>query len=100
MAYNFPIAADGKRWPPDATCRVYRTEDAGVSWTPLADGLPHSDFYDVVLRDAMCADDADPAGVYFGTRGGLLYASDDEGEHWQELAEHLPDVLCVRAAVV
>ena len=41
-----------------------------------------ADYYDSVLRDAMCADDADPAGVYFGTRNGEVYASADEGEHW------------------
>jgi hypothetical protein len=48
----------------------------------------------------MCADDADPAGIYFGTRNGEVYASADEGDHWSLIAEHLPDVLCVRAAVV
>jgi hypothetical protein len=53
-----------------------------------------------VLRDAACADSAEPAGVYFGTRGGSVYASADEGEHFTELASHLPDVLCVRAAAV
>jgi hypothetical protein len=99
-AYNFPVTADGRRMPPDLACRVYRTEDAGASWTALTDGLPQQDFYPVVLRDAMCTDDADPAGVYFGTRNGELYASRDDGDHWQQLAAHLPDVLCVRAATV
>jgi hypothetical protein len=48
----------------------------------------------------MCADDADPAGIYFGTRDGAVFASPDEGEHWVPVADHLPDVLCVRAAQV
>lgn len=52
------------------------------------------------MRDAMCADDADPAGIYFGSRTGEVYASADEGDHWQRIADHLPDVLCVRAATV
>jgi hypothetical protein len=52
-----------------------------------------------VLRDALCTDDADPAGVYFGNRNGEVYASADEGDSWRLLASHLPDVLCVRAAV-
>ena len=52
------------------------------------------------MRDAMCVDDADPVGVYFGSRDGTVFASADEGEHWGTIAEHLPDVLCVRAAVV
>jgi hypothetical protein len=52
------------------------------------------------MRDAMCVDDADPAGVYIGSRDGSVYASPDEGASWMPLAEHLPDVLCVRAATV
>jgi photosystem II stability/assembly factor-like uncharacterized protein len=100
VAYNFPITADGKRVPPNNACRVYRTEDAGATWTALTDGLPQEEYFDIVLRDAMCADDADPAGVYFGTRNGQLFASPDEGESWMQIAEHLPGVLCVRAAVV
>jgi hypothetical protein len=100
VAYNFPIVSDGHRMPPENACRVYRTEDAGKSWAPLTDGLPQEDYFGCVLRDAMCADDAEPAGVYFGTRNGEVYASADEGDHWTLVAEHLPDVLCVRAAVV
>jgi photosystem II stability/assembly factor-like uncharacterized protein len=100
VAYNFPLVSDGHRMPPDNACRVYRTENAGKSWTALTDGLPQEEYYGSVLRDAMTADDADPAGVYFGTRHGEVYASADEGEHWTLVAEHLPDVLCVRAAVV
>ncbi len=56
--------------------------------------------YGTVLRDALCTDDADPAGVYFGNRNGELYASANDGDTWQRLASHLPDVLCVRAAVI
>jgi hypothetical protein len=100
VIYNFPLSADSLRFPPDKTCRVFRSEDAGESWTPLSDGLPSDPFYPTVLRDAMCADDAHPAGVYFGTRSGEVYASADEGDSWQQVAAHLPDVLCVRAAVV
>ncbi len=48
----------------------------------------------------MCHDGADPAGVYFGNRNGEVYASDDDGDSWRQLASHLPDVLCVRAAVL
>jgi hypothetical protein len=100
VAYNFPIVSDGDRMPPDRACRVFRTEDAGGTWAALTDGLPQQDYYGSVLRDAMCADDADPTGLYFGTRNGEVYASADEGERWRRVAEHLPDVLCVRAAAL
>jgi hypothetical protein len=100
VAYVFPLRADAYRMPPDHRCRVYRTEDAGDSWTALSEGLPEDPSYGVVLRDAMCTDDADPGGVYFGNRNGEVYASDDQGDSWQLALSHLPDVLCVRAAVV
>lgn len=100
VAYNFPLVSDFDRMPPGRACRVFRTDDAGASWTPLTGGLPQQDYYGSVLRDAMCTDDGGPAGVYFGTRNGEVYASVDDGEQWTLLAEHLPDVLCVRAAVV
>jgi BNR/Asp-box repeat len=96
--WNFPLTADGERHPVDRRCRVFRSTDAGGKWEPASKGLPEEPFYPAVLRDAMCADDADPAGVYFGTRSGEVYASADEGESWSLVAAHLPDVLCVRAA--
>jgi hypothetical protein len=98
--YNFPLTADAMRFPPDHRCRVYRSADAGGSWEALTDGLPEGPFYPAVLRDAMTADDADPAGIYFGTRSGEVFASRDEGDSWSQVAAHLPDVLCVRAAQV
>jgi hypothetical protein len=96
VVYNFPLVADMRRFAPDGRCAVYRSEDAGESWDALTDGLPEP-FWNAVMRDAMCVDTADRAGVYFGTRSGSVYASRDEGEHWQAVVENLPDVLCVRA---
>ena len=43
----------------------------------------------------MTTDRLDPAGVYFGTSGGALYASADEGEAWSRIAENLPTILSV-----
>jgi photosystem II stability/assembly factor-like uncharacterized protein len=100
VIYNFPLVADGERFPVDRQCRVFRSTDAGVTWEPLSKGLPTGPFYPSVLRDAMCVDDASTAGVYFGTRSGEVYASRDEGGSWSLVAAHLPDVLCVRAAEV
>jgi hypothetical protein len=98
-AWVIPLKADGERIPPEGKLAVHRTDDAGASWKRLDDGLPEAEF-NSVLRDAACVDAADPAGVYFGTRGGSVYASSDEGEHFTEVASHLPDVLCVRASAV
>jgi hypothetical protein len=38
--------------------------------------------------------------VYFGTRSGKVFASADAGESWKEIADALPPVCCVKAAVV
>jgi hypothetical protein len=47
----------------------------------------------------MGVDSLDPAGVYFGTRTGKLFASRDSGRSWQLVQEGLPPVVCVKAAV-
>ncbi|MFD7653905.1 WD40/YVTN/BNR-like repeat-containing protein [Actinosynnema sp. NPDC059797] len=99
VVYNFPLAADGDRFPPGGRCAVYRSVDAGASWEALRTGLPDG-FWTGVMRDAMCTDTATPAGVYFGSRSGEVYASTDEGDTWRQVAAHLPDVVCVRAAEV
>ncbi|ROO84601.1 hypothetical protein EDD29_2128 [Actinocorallia herbida] len=98
VLYTFPISGTEEgRYPYDHRCRVYRSEDAGDTWRPLTTGLPDTPFYATILRDAMCADPADPSGVYFGTRTGEVYASPDEGDTWHLVASHLPDVCAVRA---
>lgn len=98
-AWLFPLESSYKRFPPDRACRVWRTTDAGASWEEQGEGLPDG-FFAGVMRDAMCVDDGDPVGVYIGSRDGSVYASGDEGASWVAVAEHLPDVLCVRAATL
>ena len=97
--YLFPLVDAGERFPKDGRARVYRSKDAGATWEGLGDGLPDG-FYTAVMRDAMCADDGEPAGLYLGSRDGTVFASNDEGESWQVVTQHLPDVLCVRAATL
>ena len=89
--------ADMQRVPQDGRLRVHRTRDAGETWTELGEGLP-DDAWVAVMRDAFCADAADPTGIYVGTRDGCVYASNDEGDSFTLVADHLPDVLTVKAA--
>jgi len=94
-----PVTADSERVPPGGQLQVQRSSDAGASWVTCSAGLP-APSYTCVLRDAAAADTNEPAGIYFGTRNGEVYASGDEGESFARIAEQLPDVLCVRAAVL
>src|SRR5207237_2572437 len=56
--------------------------------------------YETVLRDAMSSDSFDPAVIYFGTLSGKVYGSRDEGKSWKKIVDGLPQILCVKAAVV
>ncbi len=85
------------RVQPGGRLQVARTRDAGETWTGNGAGLPDGSWTSV-LRDAFCADEADPTGLYLGTRDGCVYASADEGDTFTLVADHLPDVLTVRAA--
>jgi photosystem II stability/assembly factor-like uncharacterized protein len=96
-AWVVPLVSDWERVAPGGELAVHRTDDAGASWRRLDAGLSQPD-WNTVLRDAAAVDTAEPVGVYFGTRGGTVYASADEGESFLEVLAQLPDVLCVRAA--
>lgn len=94
--WTLPLNGDGiGRYPPDAAAAVWKSEDAGSSWTAKRTGLPQEACYFTVLRQAMAGDTGEPAGVYFGTNTGSVFASLDEGESWEEIARHLPTVLSV-----
>lgn len=95
----FPNSSGDGRYPPGARAAVWRSDDAGDTWAAHDDGLP-TDFYVGVMRDAMCADPHDPAGLYFGARNGTVWASSDDGESWQQIVANLPDVMTVKVGVV
>jgi hypothetical protein len=93
--YVVPIKSDSEHYPPEGKLRVYRSRTGGCEWEALTNGLPQSDCYVDVLRDAMAVDSLDSCGVYFGTTGGQVYASADSGDHWMPIARDLPAVLSV-----
>lgn len=99
-AYIVPIESDQYRCTPEGKLRVYRTRNAGKTWEPMTKGLPQKNAMETVLRDAMGSDTLDPAGIYFGTRSGKVYGSNDDGKSWQLILEGVPPVVSVHAAVV
>ena len=90
-----PIKSDSEHFPPDGKLRVYRSRTGGNQWEALSNGLPQSNCFVNVLRNAMAIDRADPCGVYFGTTGGQVYASADSGDNWFPIVRDLPPVLSV-----
>jgi photosystem II stability/assembly factor-like uncharacterized protein len=93
--YVVPIKSDSEHIPPDGKLRVYRSRTGGDEWEALTKGLPQSDCYVNVLRDAMAVDSLDSCGVYFGTTGGQVYASANAGDSWTPIVRDLPPVLSV-----
>jgi len=66
--------------PVGSECGVFRSDDGGLTWTRLTNGVPvHSRPY----IDAIDVDPADPARVALGNVGGQVYESRDGGESWQ-----------------
>lgn len=113
--HGFPIAVT-KRAPDAAyvvplefetdnvrVCRgqfaVYRTRDAGKSWTRLTRGLPGPHDYQSVYREGLDTDGRSPEGIYAGTSNGEVYGSTNGGDTWQRLPGTLPPILSVTCAV-
>jgi hypothetical protein len=100
-AWVFPM--DGgtvwPRMPIGGKPAVYATRDAGATWRRFDQGLPPAHGWFTVKRQAMSADALDPAGLYFGTTGGEIWSSFDEGATWQCLCLHLPHVYSIETAL-
>lgn len=83
----------------DGALAVYQYGRSG-KWRKRTKGLPQRHAHVSVLRQAMTSDTLDPCGVYFGTQGGALFASNDSGASWEVAAQHLPPIYSVTAAIV
>ena len=101
-AWVFPM--DGTMaWPrasPDGKPCAYVTRNGGKTWQRQDSGMPESQAWWTVKRQAMTSDAHDPVGLYFGTTSGDLWMSRDEGERWSNIARHLPEIYAVETAEV
>jgi photosystem II stability/assembly factor-like uncharacterized protein len=64
---------------------IYKTRDAGQTWTNLSQGMSHSRVI------AMAIDPVYPATVYAGTKGDAVYKSHDGGQRWISMRSGLDD---------
>ncbi len=80
---------------------IYRSDNAGDHWVELTEGLPGGEGVRIgVLRHGLATDSYDPCGVYAGTNTGQLFASNNRGDSWQQIATFLPRIHSVTATVL
>lgn len=96
-AWLVPAVKDETRVPVDARVVVARTRDAGKTWDVLTKGLPQTSAYDIVYRHAL---DVDGSGsrLAMGSTTGSLWTSDNGGDAWTCVSNHLPPIYAVRFA--
>jgi hypothetical protein len=96
-AWFVPATKDQLRIPVDGKLVVTRTRDGGKSFDVLDRGLPEGKAYDLVFRHGL---DVDETGdrLAFGSTTGSLWVSEDQGDSWINISEHLPPVFAVRFA--
>jgi hypothetical protein len=99
-AWVFPM--DGTDvWPrtsPGGRPAAYVTRNGGRTWQRLDQGLPESQAWWTVKRQAMTADAQKTPALYLGTTGGELWIGHDEGARWSNIARHLPEIYAVEVA--
>jgi photosystem II stability/assembly factor-like uncharacterized protein len=71
---------------------VYKTENAGESWTPIHEGMPEE------LVSAIAISPADHSTLFAGTGEGKVFKSTDAGQHWVALP--IPENGGVRSIVI
>jgi photosystem II stability/assembly factor-like uncharacterized protein len=93
-AYFVPAVSDRLRVPLDGRLVVTRTRDGGRSFDVLRKGLPQDNAYDVVYRHAL---DIEQSGqlVALGSTTGNLWITEDAGDSFQLVSQHLPPIYAV-----
>lgn len=94
-AWFVPGVSDEKRIPVDGRVVVTRTRDGGKSFDVLTEGLPGTHAYDLTFRHAL---DIDETGdrLVFGSTTGSLWITEDQGDSWHRVSNHLPPIHCTR----
>ncbi|MGD2102932.1 MAG: hypothetical protein PVG83_11935 [Acidimicrobiia bacterium] len=88
--FTIPLEADANRVPVEGALRVYRSDDDGESWQVSGSGWSDSPQFTGVLRGAFQGDND---GTFcFGTTGGKLWLTEDNGDSWSQLAPSFPRI--------
>ena len=68
----------------DLRPHIFRTRDAGATWTEITNGLLQNEPTDTVREDP------ERKGLLFAGTERAVYVSFDDGEHWQSLRLNMP----------
>lgn len=92
--FTIPLEADENRVPVDGLLRVYASDNDGDSWAVAGSGWSEAPQFTGVLRGAF---DGDNEGAFcFGTTGGKLWLTADNGGDWTELGPAFPRIAAVK----
>lgn len=88
--FTVPLESDMNRLPVNGELRVYASDDDGESWAVSGAGWPGDPQFTGVLRAAF---DGDGQGTFaFGTTGGRVTVTRDNGETWSTLGSSFPRI--------
>jgi photosystem II stability/assembly factor-like uncharacterized protein len=69
---------------------IYRSQNAGVTWEAVRNGLPERMSHEI---GALCLENSGSAcAVFAATTGGEVYLSRDSGDHWSVIASGLAPI--------
>ncbi len=68
----------------DIRPHIYRTRDAGKTWTEITKGIPDGETVNVVREDSQ------RKGLLFAGTERAVYVSFDDGDNWQSLRLNMP----------
>ncbi len=94
-AWFVPAVKDEHRVPDSGKLVVTRTRDGGKTFDVLTRGLPQQHAYDIVYRHALAIDETGDT-LAFGSTTGSLWTSEDQGDSWQTISNHLPPIYAMR----
>ncbi len=95
VAWFVPAVKDECRVPKNGAVVVNRTRDGGKTFQTLTKGLPQQHAYDLIYRHGLAIDNTGDV-LAMGSTTGSLWISENQGDDWQCVSEHLPPVYCVR----